>query len=114
MKISWTNMYKIGRFFDWNSMKTLVDLPGNTPVTARSETRDGCTVYRAAKGDVELCVDSTCHIPLYMSQKGATVARVASVKPLHTDLKTTADSLILACRRESCTFFDADSYLILS
>ena len=109
LKVSQTNLYKIGLFFNWNSMTTLVDLPGNTVVTAQNETHDGCTVYLVAGADAALCVDGNYHIPLRMTQKGATVARVASVKPLETDLKTTADTLILACRQDHYTFFDVDS-----
>jgi len=109
LKVSQINLYKIGLFFNWNSMTTLVDLPGNTAVTAQNETQDGCTMYLAAGADAALCVDGNYHIPLRMSQRGATVARVASVKPLHTDLKTSADSLTLACRQDHYTFFDVDS-----
>ena len=109
LKVSQTNLYKIGLFFNWNSMTSLVDLPGNTAVTAQNETQDGCTVYLVAGADAELCVDGNYHIPLHMSQKGATVARVASVKPLHTDLKTTVDSLTLTWRQDHYTFFDVDS-----
>ena len=137
LKVSQTNLYKIGLFFNWNSMTTLVDLPGNTAVTARphdrsdanlkhrplgrtlnanpnevrvqNETQDGCTMYFVAGADAALCVDGNYHIPLRMLQRGATVARVASVKPLHTDLKTTADSLTLTCRQDHYTFFDVDS-----
>jgi hypothetical protein len=109
LKVSQTNLYKIGLFFNWNSMTTLVDLPGNTAVTAQNETQDGCTMYLVAGADAALCVDGNYHIPLRMSQGGATVARVASVKPLHTDLKTSADSLTLTCRQDHYTFFDVDS-----
>ena len=108
-KVSQTNLYKIGLFFNWNSMTTLVDLPGNTAVTAQNEAQDGCTMYLVAGADAALCVDGNYHIPLRMSQRGAEVARVASVKPLHTDLKTTADSLTLTCRQDHYTFFDVDS-----
>src|SRR5208283_2120288 len=109
LKISQTNLYKIGLFFNWNSMTTLVDLPGNTAVTAQNETQDGCTMHLVAGADAALCVDDNYHIPLRMSQRGAAVARVASVKPLHTDLKTSADSLTLTCRQDHYTFFDVDS-----
>jgi hypothetical protein len=109
LKVSQTNLYKIGLFFNWNSMTTLVDLPGNTAVTAQNETPDGCTMYLVAGVDAALCVDGNYRIPLRMLQRGATVARVASVKPLHTDLKTTADSLTLTCRQDRYTFFDVDS-----
>ncbi|MFZ0928726.1 MAG: hypothetical protein WAN11_08995 [Syntrophobacteraceae bacterium] len=109
LKVSQTNLYKIGLFFNWNSMTTLVDLPGNTVVTAQNETQDGCTVYLVAGVDAALCVDGNYHIPLRLSQRGADVARVGSVKPLHTDLKTTADSLTLTCRQDHYTFFDVDS-----
>ena len=108
-KVSQTNLYKIGLFFNWNSMTTLVDLPGNTAVTAQNETQDGCTMYLVAGADAALCVDGNYHIPLRMSQRGATVARVTSVKPLHADLKTSADSLTLTCRQDHYTFFDVDS-----
>ena len=108
-KVSQTNLYKIGLFFNWNSMTTLVDLPGNTVVTAQNETQDGCTVYLVPGVDAALCVDGNYHIPLRMSLRGADVARVGSVKPLHTDLKTTADSLTLTCRQDHYTFFDVDS-----
>ncbi|MGA2733346.1 MAG: hypothetical protein ABSG35_12245 [Syntrophobacteraceae bacterium] len=108
-KVSQTNLYKIGLFFNWNSMTTLVDLPGNTAVTAQNEAQDGCTMYLVAGADAALCVDGNYHIPLRMSQRGAEVARVASVKPLHTDLKTAADSLTLTCRQDHYTFFDVDS-----
>jgi len=109
LKVSQTNLYKIGLFFNWNSMTTLVDLPGNTVVTAQNETQDGCTVYLVPGVDAALCVDGNYHIPLRMSLRGADVARVGSVKPLHTDLKTTADSLTLTCRQDHYTFFDVDS-----
>ena len=109
LKVSQTNLYKIGLFFNWNSMTTLVDLPGNTAVTAQNETQDGCTVYLVPGVDAALCVDGNYHIPLRMSLRGADVARVGSVKPLHTDLKTTADSLTLTCRQDHYTFFDVDS-----
>ena len=109
LKVSQTNLCKIGLFFNWNSMTTLVDLPGNTAVTAQKETQDGCTMYLAAGADAALCVDGSYHIPLRMSQGGVTVARVASVKPLHTDLKTMADSLTLTCRQDHYTFFDVDT-----
>src|SRR5208283_2014079 len=109
LKVSQTNLYKIGLFFNWNSMTTLVDLPGNTAVTVQDKTQDGCTMYLVAGADEVLCVDGNYHIPLRMLQNGATVARVASVKPLHTDLKTTADSLTFRCRQEHYTFFDVDS-----
>ncbi len=109
LKVSQTNLYKIGLFFNWNSMTTLVDLPGNTAVTAQNETQDGCTIYLVEGADAALWVDGNYHIPLRMSQRGSTVARVASVKPLHTDLKTAADSLTLTCRRDHYTFFDVDS-----
>ena len=109
LKVPQINLYKIGLFFNWNSMTTLVDLPGNTAVTAQNEAQDGCTMYLIAGADAALCVDGNYHIPLRMSQRGATVARVASVKPLHTDLKTTADSLTLTCRQDRYTFFDVDS-----
>jgi hypothetical protein len=109
LKVCQTNLYKIGLFFNWNSMTTLVDLPGNTAVTVQNETHDGCTVYLVADADAVLCVDGKYHIPLRMSQRGATVARVASVKRLETDLKTAADSLTFACRQDHYTFFDVDS-----
>ena len=109
LKVSQTNLYKIGLFFNWNGMTTLVDLPANAAVSAQDKTQDGCTLYLVAGADAVLCVDGNYHIPLRMLQNGATVARVASVKPLHTDLKTTADSLTLRCRQEHYTFFDVDS-----
>ncbi len=109
LKVSQTNLYKVGLFFNWDSMTTLVDLPGNTVVTAQNETRDGCTVYLVAGADATICVDGNYHIPLRMSQRGATLARVGSVKPLRSDLKTTADSLTLTCRQDHYTFFDVDS-----
>jgi hypothetical protein len=109
LKVSQTNLYKIGLFFNWNSMTTLVDLPGNTAVTAQNETQDGCTMYLVAGADAALCVDGNYHIPLRMSQRGATVARVTSVKPLRADLKTSADSITLTCRQDHYTFFDVDS-----
>ena len=109
LKVSQTNLYKIGVFFNWNSMTTLVDLPGDTTVTAQNETQDGCVVYLVDRADAAICVDGDYHVPLRISQKGATAARVASVKPLRTDLKTTADSLILTCRQDCYTFFDVDS-----
>jgi hypothetical protein len=109
LKVSQTNLYKIGVFFNWNSMTTLVDLPGDTAVTAQNETQEGCVVYLVAGADAAICVDGDYHIPLRMSQRGATAARVTSVKPLRTDLKTTADSLILTCRQVRYTFLDVDS-----
>ena len=109
LKVSQTNLYKIGLFFNWNSMTTLVDLPGNTAVTAQDKTQVGCTEYLVAGADAALCVDGDYHIPLRMSQRGVTVARVESVKPLQTDLKATADSMTLTCRQDHYTFFDVDS-----
>lgn len=111
VKVSQSNLYRIGRFFDWNNMTTLVDLPGNTPVVARSKTGSDCTTYNVDKADIALCVDVNYHIPLRISQKGATVARVTSVRPLEKDLRAEADSMILSCRQKHYNFLDADSNL---
>ncbi len=107
-KVSQTNLYKTGQFFNWDSITSLVSLPGDTSVTAGSETEDGCTMYKADVVDVKLCIDVSHHIPLLMEHKGAIVARVSSAKPLSFDLKSKVNSIILACKEQTYTFIDVD------
>lgn len=109
LKVSQSNLYKTGQFFNWYSITSLVNLPGDTSVTARSTAKDGCTMYNVADADVKLCVDVSHHIPLFMEQNGTIVARVSSVKPLGFDLKAKVDSIILACKEQTYTFIDVDS-----
>ena len=109
LKVSQTNLYKTGQFFNWDSITSLVNLPGDTSVTAGSKAKDGCTIYNVADAGVKLCVDVSHHIPLVMEQNGTMVARVSSVKSLSFDLKAKADSIILACKQQDYTFIDVDS-----
>jgi hypothetical protein len=109
LKVSQTNLYKTGQFFSWNSITSLVNLPGNTSVALGSEVRDGCTMYNADGPGVKLCVDVSHHIPLLMEHDGVIVAQVSSVKPLSFDLGAKVDSIILACRKQAYTFIDVDS-----
>jgi len=109
LKVSQTNLYKTGQFFNWDSITGLVNLSGDTLVTAGTETKDGCTMYNAVSAGVKLCVDASHQLPLVMEQNGTMVARVSSVKPLNFDLKAKTDSLILACKQQNYTFIDVDS-----
>ena len=108
-KISQSNLYKTGQFFNWDTITSLVNLPGDTSVTAGSTAKDGCTMYNIADAGVRLCVDVSHHIPLLMEQNGTMVARVSSVKSLSFDLKAKADSIIVACKQQDYTFIDVDS-----
>ena len=108
LKVSQSNLYKTGQFFNWDSITGLVNLPCDTSVTAGSKARDGCTMYNADAG-VTLCVDVSHRIPLVIEQNGTMVARVSSVKSLSFDLKAKTDSIILACKQQSYTFIDVDS-----
>ena len=109
LKVSQPNLYKTGQFFSWDSITGLVNLSGDTHVTAVDEAKDGCTMYNIADTGVRLCVDVSHHIPLFMEQNGTMVARVSSVKSLSFDLKAKADSIILACQQQDYTFIDVDS-----
>ena len=109
LKVSQTNLYKTGQFFNWDSITSLVNLPDDTSVTAGSTAEDGCTIYNVADAGVKLCVDPSHHIPLVMEQNGTMVARVSSVKSLSFDLNAKADSIILACKQQDYTFIDVDS-----
>jgi len=108
-KVSQSNLYKTGQFFNWDSITSLVNLPGDTSVTAGSTAKDSCTMYNIADAGVRLCVDVSHHIPLLMEQNGSLVARVSCVKSLSFDLKAKADSIILACKQKDYTFIDVDS-----
>ena len=109
LKVSQTNLYKTGQFFNWDSVTSLVNLPGDTSVAAGSKSKGGCTIYDVADTGVKLCVDVSHHIPLVMEQNGTMVARVSSVKSLSFDIKAKADSIILACKQQDYTFIDVDS-----
>lgn len=110
VKVSQGNLYRLGRFFTWTAMTTLVDLPGDTAVTAEGDVNKGkCIPYRTAKDGVALCVDSANHLPLVLEQKGVVVARVISVQPLRSDLEADTDSLMRACRRQQYDFLDVDA-----
>ena len=109
LKVSQPNLYKTGQFFNWDSITSLVNLPGDTSVAAGSKAKGGCTIYDVADTGVKLCVDVSHHIPLVMEQNGAMVARVSSVKSLSFDINAKADSIILACKQQDYTFIDVDS-----
>ncbi len=109
MKVSQVNMYRIGQFFSWNTMTTLVDLPDTTAVIPEGKIKDGCTMYNVAKSGVELCINDNYQIPITMLKNGIPVARVMSVKPLSGNLATRADAMILECRQQHYKFLDVDS-----
>jgi hypothetical protein len=109
LKVSQPNLYKTGQFFNWYSITSLINLPGDSHVTALDEARVDCTMYAIADAGVKLCVDASHHIPLVMEHNGTMVARVSSVKSLSFDLKAKADSLILVCKQQDYTFIDVDS-----
>ena len=111
LKVSQTNLYKTGLFFNWDSITGLVHLPGNTPVTSLSESRDGCTFYNVADAGVKLCIDIKHHMPIIMEHNGITVAQVLSIKPLLIDLRATTDSVIQSCMQHDYTFIDVDADL---
>lgn len=109
LKVSQTNLYRIGQFFNWETITSLTDLPADAAVIAGGKGKDGCTLYAVAGSDVELCVDGNHHVPVVMTKKGEDVARITSVKPLGYDLKARVDTTLLECRQRSYIFFDADS-----
>lgn len=109
MKVSQTNLYKTGQFFSWESITGLVNLPGDTPVTLGSESKDGCTIYNIADAGVKLCVDVNHHMPLIIEQNEVTVARVSSVMPLKSDLEAKTNSIVQACKQSDYAFIDVDS-----
>jgi hypothetical protein len=109
LKVSQVNIYRIGQFFNWNTMTTLLDLPANTDVFPQNKMKDDCMMYNVAKSDVELCVDGNHHIPINIVKDGITVARVVSVKPLGGDLKARVEAMILECRQQHYNFLDVDS-----
>jgi len=109
LKVSQVNIYRIGQFFSWNTMTTLLDLPATTDVIPLSKRKDDCMMYSVARSDVELCVDGKQQIPIHIVKNGITVARVMSVKPLSGNLKARVDAMILECRQQHYNFLDVDS-----
>ena len=63
LKVSQTNLYKTGQFFNWDSVTSLVNLPGDTSVAAGSRSKGGCTIYDVADTGVKLCVDAQSSHP---------------------------------------------------
>lgn len=109
LRVSQINIYRIGQFFNWNTMTTLLDLPITTTVIPQGKAKDNCTMYNVAATDIQLCVDGNHQIPINMMKNGTTVARVMSVKPLNGDLKARADAIILECQQQHFNFLDVDS-----
>lgn len=110
-KISQGNLYRIGQFFSWSSMTTLLDLPGTTAVVPRPEKAGDCAHYQVENSDVELCVDESRHMLRKMTKKEQTIAQVTTVKQLSKDLKNRSDAIIRACREQHFNFQDIDAEL---
>ena len=111
LKISQGNLYRIGRFFNWSSMTTLMDLPDTTAVVLQPGKAGDCTSYSIANSDLELCVDGNRHILRSMTKNGEIIAQVGSVKKLTVDLKDRSDAVILACQQQHYNFLDMDTEL---
>jgi hypothetical protein len=111
LKISQGNLYRIGRFFNWSSMTTLLDLPDTTTVIPQHGKAGDCTGYSIANSDLELCVDGNRHILRTMTKKGEIIAQICSVKKLTGDLKDRSDAVILACQQQHYNFLDMDTEL---
>ncbi len=109
LKVSQTNLYKTGQFFNWDSITELSQSARRYSCKRCGCGKGACTMYNVADADVKLCVDGSHHIPLVMEHNGTMVARVSSVKSLSFDLKAKADAIILACKQQDYTFIDVDS-----
>ena len=111
LKISQGNLYKIGQFFNWNTMTELVDLPAGAELTRHAGKNDDCACYGVAGSDTELCIDESRQMMCTLSEKGKLLARVTSFKPPAHDLKERIEAVIDSCRRRHYQLIDVDSDL---
>jgi len=108
VKVSQDNLYRIGEMNNWETMTRLTRFVDGAGLVKenRTDRENSCRWYSVEKERVRLCMNEQFRLPVYIENKGKTIAHVKRISYTKTpvDPKTVVDRYL----KEGYRFVDAD------